>query len=279
MTKRHKYSEDDLPLPGTVLLLPLSDGRFGVATILKRITDVDPTESTLTRKIITSRVLAVPSMWVGVDPILPSDAEIHCRLRRSRHSCKDELGAIWISEPPPSEYTHIGSIEITAEDIAINSVTYGGWDNLCYDLLLLWRWDHDREGLLLDEAAEKERIKERYHLYAEKQAYILKNTTLENLAKRSWFDDWDDEWEKPFRQKSIYLIADLIHNLLLLPKLSKAKVRSHLHQCVKEFDKIDAQEPFIQTTHAEDIYEAIELIAIVTKYPDLADQIDDWRDW
>jgi hypothetical protein len=279
MTTKNRYTEEDLPQPGSVFFIPLKDGRFGIASVVKRVTAIDPNESTATRTIITARVLVVPSSWVGPNIQRPSDDDIRKQLVLNHHSWKNEPQAIWITEPPPADFIFAGSLQLTPEDEAKDSVTYGGWNTLCLQPLLQWRWDNDRENLLLEESAEREKVALRSRQFAEKQAEILRTTTLDDLAQRTWFTTWDAEHEILFREESVRLIKILVQELRVLPKLTKAAVRRHLRICVEAFNQLDAKDSFIDTTHREDIIEALELIVLVTRYPNLFDAIDDWRDW
>lgn len=240
---------------------------------------MDPTESTASKKVISAMVLVISSPWVGAEAKRPADEEIRKVLVLNHHSWKNKPEASWICEPPPVNFLFAGNLQVTEEDEAFDSAAYGDWESLCVQPLKQWRWDHDRESLLLEEAAERQKTIERGRIFAEKRAEILRTTTLDSLLKRRWFDKWDSEREITGRDESQRLITELVHTLHSAPKLSKAVVRRHLRSCVEAFNRLDAVNPFIQTTHAEDIFEALELIVIVTRQPDLISAIDEWRDW
>jgi hypothetical protein len=279
MVTSPKYCEDDFPPAGSVVVIPLSSGRFGVATVVKCVTGVDTTESTPTRQIINTRVLVVPARWVGAEPIRPSDADIRNSLCLTHHSWNSEQQACWITDLPPDGVRFVGSIELMPEDLTMDSVKWGNWDNLSHQIHLQWRWDHERDELLREEEAERKSIEEKSRLHVARQAEILRTTTLESLASRVWFTQWDDEWEVSFRREAQILIGDLIRDLRMLPKPIKSQVCKNMRQCVEAFNRLNAQESLIQTTHCEDILNALYLIATVTKHPDLMEQLDALREW
>ncbi len=279
MTVQSRFTEDDLPHVGSVFFLPLKDGRFGIARVIKCITAVDPTESTAKRTIITSRVLVVPSSWVGSSVQRPFDDDIRKPLVLNHHSWTNVPQATWIAEPPPAGFIFAGLLQPTQEDEVISSHAYGNWNSLCLQPLLQWRWDNDRENLLLEEAAEREKAAVTSRLFTEKQAEVFRTTTFDDLVKKTWFESWNAEYEMTFRKDSVRLITTLVQELRSIPKLTKVVVKRHLRICVEAFNQLDTKGSFTDTTHSEDIFEALELIVLVTRYPDLLSAIDEWRDW
>lgn len=224
-------------------------------------------------------VLVISSPWVGSEAKRPPDEDIRNILALNHHSWENKLQTIWICEPPPNNFPFAGNLQVTEEDDALDSVAYGGWESLCIQPLLQWRWDLDREQFLLEEETDRQKLMEKARAFAEKQAEILRTTTLDSLLERCWFNKWDSEWEATARGESERLIAEFAQTLHSAPKLSKAVVRRHLRVCVEAFNRLNAASSFIQTTHAEDIFEAMELIVSVVRHPDLADFIDEWRNW
>jgi hypothetical protein len=279
MPAKSKYTEQDLPAPGSLFFVPLQDGRFSIVRVARRRTAVDPTESTPSKQVIAAMVLVVSSPWVGDEAKRPPDADIRRILAVSHHSWKGKPELRWICEPPPAHFPFAGNLELTAQDEALDSVAYGDWETLDLQPLLQWRWDHDRERLLQEEAEERQKVIERSRAFAAKQAEILRTTTLDSLLQRQWFEQWDLESEAAARDASRRLVAGFVQALHASPKPTKAVVRRHLRACVEAFNRLEAESPFIQTTHAEDIDEALAIIVTVVRHADLADAIDEWRDW
>lgn len=262
---------NELPPVGSIVLVPLANGMFSAAIIVKQAITGDPAELS---------VLAVSSAWVSSKPLLPPHDALHRWLFLTHHNWKSYLEASWISHPLPSSMTIIGLTALTEEEQTLDSVCYGTWNAIALQMLLQWRWDNDREAVLSEEATEKAKIDEQRHLYAEKQRDILRTTTWDSLLAREWFTEWDAAHETALRQNARILISTLITTLKTAPKITKTLVRRQLHDCVNAFNKLDEELGFpIKTTHCEDIINALELITIVAKQPTLIHEVDNWRNW
>ncbi len=266
--KRLKYTIDELPRPGSVFITPLSDGRFGVVRVLRR-------------KIGSGYAFAfvVPSSWIGSSPVRPSDRDIRKSLVLTHHSWNEKRAANWVTTPAPESFIPAGEIPLTAEDEQIQVESYATWDGFPLQILLQWRWDHDRESVLIEDKARAEKDAEEKRLSAERRAEMLRTLTLEGIARRKWFDSWDEELDALSISPSRTFLSDLIQKLSEEPKLTKVVVRRLLKATVKLFNQLDGKTHFIETTHREDICEALELIMFAAKQPDLVDEIDQWREW
>jgi len=85
-----KYTEDDFPPVGTVLQMPLADGRFGICKVLQ-VTSEDG----------EAMAMVAASSWLGdVTPNLDS-AAIRDTLIVTHHSWNGSPSRVWVSEPPP----------------------------------------------------------------------------------------------------------------------------------------------------------------------------------
>ncbi len=268
MSKRTKYSESDLPCPGSVFLAPLEDGRFGVLRVVRTSSQSG-----------YSFVFVVPSSWIGSTPTRPSDANIRLPLILTHHSWANHREALWVSAPPPPSFIPVGAIEITAADHAIQCEAYSSWETVRMQILLQWRWDHDREALLIEETARKAKEANERKIADERRAEMLRTLTLDVVSERTWFETWDEDTEEPNLSTSRRLVSTLIENLRGAPKLTKAVARQMLRTTVKSFNRLDAASRFIETVHREDICDAFEIIMAAARYPDLADEVEKWREW
>ena len=209
----------------------------------------------------------------------PADCEIRRPLFLTHHSWANEREAAWVCTPPPASFIPVGAIEITAADAALAVESYSHWELLSFQILRQWRWDNDREALLVEEAAEKAREAGERRIAAERRAEMLRSLTLDNVSSRVWFADWDEELEGPNLPAARQLVSQLIASLRNSPKLTKAVARRLLRATVKDFNRLDAKNRFIETTHREDICDALEIVLAAARHPELADEIDQWRDW
>ena len=268
MPKRAKYGESDLPAAGSVFVAPLADGRFGVVRVLRTKSQSG-----------YAFAFVVPSSWIGRSAVRPSDSDIRLPLFLTHHSWANRREALWVSTPPPSSFVPVGALEITAADDALEHEAYSAWESLPIQILLQWRWDNDREALLIEDAAKKAKEIEERMASNERRAEMLRTVTLENVSDRIWFDTWDEELDGSNLSASRRLVADLVNRLRTAPKLTKVVARRLLRSTVKEFNQLDALSQFIETTHREDICEALEIIMAAARYPELADEVEEWRDW
>ncbi len=268
MPKWKKFTEKQLPPAGSVFLVPLTDGRFGVVRVLRTKSDGG-----------TPAAFVVPSSWIGNTAVRPSDRDIRLPLFLTHHSWANQREALWVVNLPPPSFIPIGDIEITAADTALEREAYSVWESIPVQILLQWRWDNDREALLAEEAANDAKAIEARKVAAARRAELLRTVTLDSLSNQIWFDAWDEELEGPNLAASQRLVANLIVDLKAAPKLTKTVVRRLLRSTVKKFNQLDEPTQFIETTHREDICEAFELIMAAVRYPELADEVEEWRNW
>ena len=145
--------------------------------------------------------------------------------------------------------------------------------------VLQWRWDHDREALLLEEAEAAVALAKLQQQRAEQRARFMSTLTLELLANQSWFEAWEASHSDATIQQCRTLLVNLINELRALPKLTQGSVKKHFRQALKELNRLDADQHFITTLEREDLLEAFEQIACAAKFPYAVDVIDKGRDW
>lgn len=178
----------------------------------------------------------------------------------------------------PGDFSVVGHLELSADDVATSSDTFGGWPSVPLQALLQWRWDHDREALLRDEARRDAELAESRRQRAAARAEFMRTLTLESLADRTWFESWD-ELESDLLDECRTLVANLVNQLRSAPKLTLAIVKKHVKQSVSDFNRLNDQRHFISTIEREDLCEAYEQIACAAKFPQVIDQIERWREW
>jgi len=147
-----------------------------------------------------------------------------------------------------------------------------------------WRWEHDREALIVE--SEKSKAKTAAERAAKEERYQtrLKNLTWEKLLAETPFERWVSSPPFPpaeFTEAARETIRNACRELRELgPKPPKAKVRSILRRCVEWFNEADkAVGEVIETEEREDICAVLEEMAFVAKQKGLVDEIDSWREW
>jgi hypothetical protein len=147
-----------------------------------------------------------------------------------------------------------------------------------------WRWEHDREALIVE--SEKSKAKTAAERAAKEERYQtrLKNLTWEKLLAETPFERWVSSPPFPpaeFTEAARETIRNACRELRELgPKPPKAKVRLILRRCVGWFNEADkAAGEVIETEEREDICAVLEEMAFVAKQKGLLDEIDNWREW
>lgn len=255
-------------MPGTVFLAPTSDGRLSAGRVLRRAFEGG-----------AQAALIAVTPWIGNE--LPSLDLPMLRetLILNHHKWKNAPQRVWVWDMMPESFKILGQIELSAEDMAASSNAFTGWQNVPLQSLLQWRWDHDREALLRDEALEAANQAETNRQRAATRAEYLRTLTLDSLVDRAWFSAWETvDSNLPIREVRL-LIANLVDQLRTAPKLTIRIAKRLLKQSVQAFNRLDAAQQFISTIEREDLCEAYEQIMCAAKFPQVVDQIDQWRDW
>lgn len=268
MSRRPRYREQDFPPAGTVFAAPTGDGRFAAGRVLRRGIHLG-----------AQGVLIAASPWLGNElPSLKSSA-IRETLFLNHHSWRNVAEVFWVHDPMPDFFVVVGELELSSKDKKASSDTLAGWQSVPIQALLQWRWDHDREALLQEEARHAAERAEFQRQRAAARAEFMRTLTLDSLAERTWFQSWEDAEPALPLNECRSLIATLVNELRAAPKLTLSVVKKHLKQSVMDFNRLDEEHHFIFTTEREDLCEVFEQIACAAKFPQVIDQIERWRDW
>ena len=103
------------------------------------------------------------------------------------------------------------------------------------------------------------------------------SVTLEKLAETQWFASWDPELDTTRQARE--LVSRLVEELRNVPKRTKALVSKPVRAAIKDLNKLDKKQQFIDTIEREEICEAFEQIVCAAGQPSLVHEIDNWRDW
>lgn len=268
MSRRPKFREQDFPPPGTVFAARTRDGRFSAGRVLCRQFHGG-----------AQAALVAGTPWLGDE--LPSLdlPELRKTLIRSHHNWKNDPEVFWVHDPMPPDFIIVGPIELSPNDLAATSYVFTGWQSVPIQALTQWRWDHDRESLLQDEARQAAEQAEAQRQLNAARAELMRTLTLDSLVDRPWFATWEETDANLPLHECRSLIAKLVNDLRAVPKLTLGVVKKHVKQSVKDFNRLDAEHHFIATIEREDLCEAYEHILCAAKFPQAVGQIDQWRDW
>ena len=269
MPRRKKYDQSDLPEPGTVFAMPLADGRIGVCRVLQRTMQEIPC------------ALVAASTWIADTAPALKNSAVRKILVLTHHNWANRPEMLWVSEPPPKEFQKLGQIEVSREDMGAKCGFYGAWTSLAIQPLLQWRWDNEREKVLEEDAAEKALEASKHAEASRVRAEYLAKLSLADLIGKDLFPKWDEYPPEAAKEGCQRIIQSFIHNLNTSSKsLTRDFVCEELKSCVQELNRFDSkQKHFIETEEREDLHEVLEQVLHAAKFPDLAESIEEWRDW
>ena len=147
-----------------------------------------------------------------------------------------------------------------------------------------WRWKHDRESLLREYAKQREEDEAQRSAKQKLYETRLRGLTWDQILSETPFERWSPSPPFPpkdFTERAREAIHDACRDLKALgPKPRKREVRAVLKRCVEWFNEADrrADHP-IETDEREDICAVLAELAYVARHEDLAEEIDDWREW
>ena len=296
-----------LPAAGDVFAVPLEDGRYSVCRVIA--------DKTTNPRLSIHAVLVASSAWIG--PEVPElDEELHRLILIRTHHCdesestgswietpepalgwvKDNGGMTelkyaigfkpmpepiicWIETPVPDTFVPIGTIAPTNEEGTLNWPSHSDWVYMMHQPLMQWRWDHERDAVLSEDAARKQAAAQQQQAEESDRQKWLNNVTLEQLETHVFFSDWE-YLSKEATEASRAIMTKTVSALKKLgTSASKKKRMKELQRCIESFNKLDQELEFIETVEREDIcceFEAIVHACGLRSHECLADQ---WRDW
>ncbi|MFK7776891.1 MAG: hypothetical protein QM501_02055 [Gimesia sp.] len=266
-----RKSKGKLPRAGDAFAFPLEDGRFSVCRVLA--------DRIIRPKIGIDSVLVACSAWIGTNVPREDDPELKQILNLTHHTCDEQYHIVWIDDPVPDTFIPIGSIEPTEEEIFTNCPSYCGWTVMALQPLRQWRWDHERDAVLVEDAAQEKANASQAVQENLRHQRKLKRAKLEKLAKHTFFPKWNYPSKKAITA-SRKLMDDTVRELIKLGKSASESDRLQvLQSCIESFNQLDEKWEFIETVEREDIcreFEAIVYACGLGSYESLADE---WRDW
>jgi hypothetical protein len=138
------HDEAEFPPAGSVIVFPLGDGRLGAARVLR--VGVPKFSERL-------GALMALSEWIGSAPPTLDEPLLLKIQHLTHHAWKNVPQILWTFELPPLEWNVLGIVLSQTGDTELDSEMHGSLKNLPVQRLLQWRWENDREALLVEEAA------------------------------------------------------------------------------------------------------------------------------
>jgi hypothetical protein len=271
--KKRFYRGRKKPLPiGEVYAIPLPDGRFSACRVIREGT---------TEEHSVGDFLVTACAYIGASRPPIDDPDLRRVTPITHHvfgQMRDQrvLGA-WVNGPAPKEFVSVGNIPPTDADRAAVVHSFVVWSAITEGIVAEWRWAHDREAVLIEDAAKAARI-QRQQEEADRAKAAM---TLASFRKSKLLAGWKKYPPPKLAAASRKLLVEASKKLEALgarpPKRAALKV---LRECVVALNKLDAKnDHFIETVEREDLCEHIDELAHLAGLIDEDDVAGRWRDW
>jgi hypothetical protein len=186
----------------------------------------------------------------------------------------------WVSEPVPSDFVPIGKIIPACEEERIFCNRFGTWGTLTRQPLAQWRWDHERDVVLAEDALKAGKNAEAKRQTQQNRKEYLPRVTLGDLRSHQFFPRWEKYPPKNVVRACRKIMADTVDDLLKLGSNSSENDRMNiLQKCIELFNELDEKTNFIETAERENICEEFEAIVHACGLGSYQDLADKWRDW
>jgi hypothetical protein len=261
---------------GDAFAVPLKNGLYVVSRVLH---DTTSRSSRHEKKKYGGKESArmLCCNWYGPSPPSVNVPELREVMRRTFGEWGGRPLAGWCSDDVPAEAVYIGTIPPSSDEGKLGVNDTLDWDYLQLQALMQWEWDHDREGMLVREAAKEERIANEYYA---SEAKRRKELTLDKLAKHRFLEFWEDPIPQVAIRQGRKLLREAAKELASLGQKPTAKARLEvLRKCIKGFNALDAKHEFIGTAEREDICDDFDLLVNACGLKNRSNLADDWREW
>src|SRR5262249_29383488 len=173
-----------LPAAGAAFAFPIGDRRVSLCPVLL------DTNSERSKQWNGDTILVACSSWIGDAVPRADNPALRPILHLKHHVWDNKPNVLWISDEPPQHLIPIGTIEPTAEEQGIPCMAFGSWTCLTFQPLAQWRWDHERDAVLAEDAIrQKKEAEARSKAQRERERY-LERVTLEELREHRFFPTW-----------------------------------------------------------------------------------------
>jgi hypothetical protein len=270
---RRAKPKADLPKPGDVYLMPLGDGRFGVARILS---ECNPEMKNRPPTI----VVVATSSWIGEEPPDITDPRLREILVATQHGWDaPQIGMAF--GPVPESFRRIGTIEPSESESRIRGAGGGPWEALPQEVLMQWRWDNDRESFLRAEEVARNRWKEDRANRLKRTKEYLDDVTLDSLKKKRRFFEWAGDRPNRVIVACRKVFAEAIDAMIELgPRPKKRAVAAIVRRAVEKLNELDEQHSgFIETGERESLCNEIDEMVHAAGLRRCDGLADRWREW
>jgi hypothetical protein len=251
--------------------VPLSDGHFGLCRVLRTATEDE-------RQTFGECILVATSSWRGSAPPDLDDPALREILRKTHHAWSGQLDVHFTADAAPPEYRLLGKIPPNESDLGLTTNALGRWSS-DIQVTAQWRWDHDREALLAEEAEEARMKANRAAEEKRREEQRRSELAWEKLRTKTRFPTWPEHLGDDVVVASRQLFIEAVDGLATAgSKSGKRKARAVIRALVEGFNRLDEEHGhFIETVEREEICEEVADVALLAGLP--PNVADEWREW
>ncbi|MCI0461040.1 MAG: hypothetical protein L0Z62_29175 [Gemmataceae bacterium] len=250
---------------GDAFLAPMQDGRLSVCRVLRAAPDAET-------------VLVGASTWIGTEPPDLDEPQLRELLRPTHHLYDGEPYLLNVWDPVPATFTRLGVIPPTNKESKLSCPAFSGWDSFPLQVFLQWRWDHERDKVIAEDAAKKQAEAEARA--REERAYKpLPPQTLEDLRRQTPLPRWTGWAHGSTLREARRIVRETIDALIELgPDATEPARLDVLQDFITRFNVLDGQDGLdIDTIAREELCELVDDLGALVGLDDYDLSWD--RDW
>jgi hypothetical protein len=263
---------------GDVFLMPLANKIVGACRILRKVGEA-PGEYAC------EQWLVVACDWVGDKPPQLDDPSLRQPLLLTHHyhaaMGRNQFAAAQLDGPVPHNFQRIGNVQPSEDERLLRCPYKCSWDALRESVLMQWRWDHEREAVLAEDAVKAAEFNARRAEIERQRRESLKELTYAKFRQQELFPGWGPPTPQTMIAASRKLMTDTATRLESLgPNPDREAARAVLRDCILAFNRLDEEnDHWIETVEREEICSHFYELAHIAGFDDEQDLADQWRDW
>jgi hypothetical protein len=277
MAKRENKSKSEPLVIGDVFLMPLANGMLSACRVLYQIDHA--------RYGFAAEAWMVAGCeWTGVEPPPLDHPSVRRPLRLTHHdhgAMGGEFSQAWLAGPVPDGFRLLGNVPPTPEETPPLFPYQVSWEALRANALEQWRWDHEREAVLAEDAVNAAEFDARQAESERLRREALKNMTYAQFREQRPFRDWGPPTPRKMIAASRRLMNETATRLEALgPEPDRDAARAVLRDCIVAFNRLDEEnDHWIETVEREDICAHFSALAHIAGFGEEPELADEWRDW
>jgi hypothetical protein len=278
MAKRENQPTSEPLTVGDIFLIPLVNEMLGACRVLRKVGEV-PGESAFEAWFV------VGCDWIGIEAPHLDELSLRRPLPLTHHyhaaMGRNQFAAVVVAGPVPHDFRRIGSVQPSEYERSLRCPYECNWDALRDTVLTQWRWDHEREAVLAEDAIKAAQFKARHAEVERQRREAVKHMTYAQFREQRLFRDWGPPTPRNMIAASRKLMNETATRLEALgPSPHREAARAVLRDCILGFNRLDEEnDHWIETVEREDICSHFYELAHIAGFGDEPELADEWREW